>query len=112
MEDDVFDEPAGAIRCVAASVRYDGMIDVGLAVPGYDEPQTVTFPGNDATVMMTWDDARPIALEGGTAADARCREIIDHHVARLQLELERQRRVQERRRTEHLAREREYSDVG
>jgi len=107
MEDD-FDAPVGAIRCISARVRYDGAIDAELAVPGYDEPQMVTFPGNDHTLMMTWEDTRPIALVGGTAADARCREIIAHHVARLQDELERRLRALARRRSEHPAREAEH----
>lgn len=107
--DDDLDEPSGEIRCVAAWVHYDGTIGAELVVPGYDEVQPSTFPGTPATLLLTWSEDRPIDLDGTSAADRRCQEIIAHHVARLQHELERQWRVQARRRREQ--REREMANV-
>jgi hypothetical protein len=98
------DDEIGEIRAVSAEVCYDGSVAVQLAVPGYDEPVETTFPGNEHTLLMTWDAARPIDLEGTTAADRRVQEIVARGVARLNEDLARQRTRQERLWREHQAR--------
>lgn len=98
------DEPTGEIRCITASVQFDGSLSVELVVPGYDDLVPMTFEGTQDTLMMTWSHAgRPVNLHGGNHHDARCREVIGFHVARLQLELERQWRMQARLRRERRA---------
>jgi hypothetical protein len=96
------EEPIGVIRCVTAVVQFDGSVAVELALPGFDDLQPMTFEGTQDTLMMTWSHAvRLINLTGGDHHDARCREVIARHVARLQLDLERQHRRMARQRREH-----------
>jgi hypothetical protein len=107
--DDDFDAPAGEIRCIAAGVRYDGQIDAELLVPGYDEPQRMTFPGSAGTLLLNWSQVpEPVDLQGTSAADRRRQEIVARHVARLNRDLEQRRWTLERQRREHLAREADH----
>lgn len=88
------DEPI-EIRVLSAAVKYDGSIEAELLVTGHDDPIVQTFEGTADTLMLCWSEQEPrlIDLDGKTAADRRCLEILWRGVARLTDELERRRRM-------------------
>lgn len=102
------DDDPGEIRAVSAAVNYDGSLTLLLDVPGSFEPVEHTIPGNPYTVLLTWQATTQIDLHGTTSADRRCQELVARAVRRLNEDMARQRRAEERKWQEHQQREDDY----
>ena len=82
------------VRPVSATLETDGSIEVDLAVPGQDEPQSMTVEPSQATTRLVIPDRRAIDLDGGDETDALVRRLISERLTLIKTEIARRQSFQ------------------
>lgn len=86
-----------AIRAVSARLLPDCSIEVDVALPGWDEPQTTVIEQHADFLYRVGATPRAINLDGGDRTDELAREHIARHIARMGRRLAGQQRYEQYR---------------